>query len=194
MTRARRDDLEPVRIGVTGHRVLAETERLEAGIEAALARIEGSHPGRPLVVISALAEGADRLIAGAVLKRPGSRMRAVLPLPKSDYLDDFAAPGSKEEFLRLLSRADEFTELPARATRDDAYAAANDRLLEGVDVLVAVWDGRDAQGAGGTAEVVARARARGLPLAWVHAGNRRPGTLEPSSLGTDQGHVTYENL
>jgi hypothetical protein len=57
MTRARRDDLEPVRIGVTGHRVLAETERVDAGIEAAITRIAGSHPGRPLVVISALAEG-----------------------------------------------------------------------------------------------------------------------------------------
>jgi hypothetical protein len=33
-----------------------------------------------------------------------------------------------------------------------------------------------------------------LPFAWVHAGNRRPGTMEPTSLRTDQGHVTYENL
>ena len=194
MTRARRDDLEPVRIGVTGHRVLAETERVEAGIEAAIARIEASHPGRPLVVVSALAEGADRLVAGAVLKRPSSRLRAVLPLLMSDYLDDFAALESKEEFLRLLARADEITELPPQASRDEAYAAANVRLLEGIDVLVAVWDGRGAQGQAGTAEVVARARVRGLPIAWVHAGNRNPGTMEPTSLGTDQGHVTYENL
>jgi len=194
MTHARCGDLEPLRIGVTGHRVLAETERVEAGIEAAIARIEASRPGRPLVVVSALAEGADRLVAVAVLKRPGSRLRVVLPLLKSDYVDDFAVPESKEQFLRLLSRADEVTELPAQASRDEAHAAANDHLLEGVDVLVAVWDGHDAQGQGGTAEVIARARARGLPLAWVHAGNRRPGTMEPTSLGTDQGHVTYENL
>jgi hypothetical protein len=194
MTLARLDDLEPLRIGVTGHRVLAEADRVTAGIEVALARIEGSHPGRSLVVISSLAEGADRLVAEAILRRPASRLRAVLPLPKFDYLDDFATPDSKEAFLRLLARSDEVVELPARASRVEAYAAASDRVLDGVHVLVAVWDGRGAQGQGGTAEVVARARTRHLPLAWVHAGNRKPGTMEATSLGADQGQVTYENM
>ncbi len=194
MTLARLDDLEPLRIGVTGHRVLAETDLVIGGIEKALARIEASHPGRSLVVISSLAEGADRLVAEAVLRRPGARLRVVLPLPKFDYLDDFVTPGSKEAFLRFLARTDEVVELPACASREDAYAAASDRVLDGVDVLVAVWDGQDAQGQAGTAEVVARARARRLPLAWVHAGNRKPGTMEPTSLGADQGRVTYENL
>ena len=194
MTLARMGDLEPLRIGVTGHRVLAETGLVTAGIEAALARIEACHPGRSLVVLSALAEGADRLVAEVTLRRPGARLEAALPLPKFDFLDDFVSPESKEEFLRFLARADSVTELPAQDSRDEAYAAANDSLLDGVDVLVAVWDGKGAQGHGGTAEVVARVRARGLPLAWVHAGNRKPGTMEPTSLGPDQGKVTYENL
>jgi hypothetical protein len=172
-------------IGVTGHRILAEPERVAAGVESALDRIEATFPGRPLVVISALAEGADRLVAEAVLVRPGARLRAILPMPRSDYLDDFASPESRDAFLRLLGRADEVVELPARATRDDAYAAANEWMLERVDVLVAVWDGRGAQSRAGTAEVVARARARSLPLAWVHAGH---------NLGVDQGLVTLENL
>jgi hypothetical protein len=194
MTLARLDDLEPLRIGVTGHRVLAKRELVEAGIEAAIARIEASHPGRSLVVVSALAEGADRLVVRAVLKRAGSRLEAVLPLPKFEFLDDFATPDSKEDFLRLIDRADYVTGLPACATREDAYAAANERLLDGVDVLVAIWDGKDAQGEAGTADVVARARARRLPLAWVHAGNRRPGTMEATSLRAEQGSVTYENV
>jgi hypothetical protein len=194
MTLARLDDLEPLRIGVAGHRVLAERELVEAGIEAAIDRIEGSHPGRSLVVVSALAEGADRLVVRAVLKRAGSRLDAVLPLPKFDFLNDFATPDSKEDFLRLIAQADYVTGLPECATREEAYAAANERLLDDLDVLVAVWDGKDAQGQGGTAEVVARARASGLPLAWVHAGNRTPGTMEATSLGADQGSVTYENL
>ena len=72
--------------------------------------------------------------------------------------------------------------------------AANERLLGGVDVLVAIWDGKGAQGQAGTAQVVARARALRLPIAWVHAGNRKPGTMQPTSLGADHGRVTYENL
>jgi hypothetical protein len=194
MTVARLDDLEPLRIAVTGHRVLAKVELVEAGIEAAIARIEASRPGRSLVVVSALAEGADRLVVRAVLKRAGSRLEAVLPLPKFDFLNEFETPDSKDDFLRLIAQADYVTGLPACATVEEAYAAANERLLDGVDVLVAVWDGKDAQGDAGTAEVVARARARGLPLAWVHAGNRKPGTMEPTSLGPEQGKVTFENL
>ena len=97
-------------------------------------------------------------------------------------------------FLRLIARADYVTGLPACATREEAYAAANERLLDGVDVLLAIWDGKGAQGDAGTAEMVARARARNLPLAWIHAGNRKTHTMKPTSLGADQGHVTYENL
>jgi hypothetical protein len=193
MTLALLDDLGPLRIGVTGHRALAETGLVTAGIEAALARIEASHPGRSLVVVSALAEGADRLVVRAVLKRGGSRLEAILPLPKFDFLNDFETPDSKEDFLRLIARADYVTGLPACATREEAYAAANERLLDGVDVLVAVWDGKGAQGDAGTAEMVARARARRLPLAWVHAGNRKTHTMKPTTL-RDQGSVTYENL
>jgi hypothetical protein len=67
-------------------------------------------------------------------------------------------------------------------------------VLEDCDVLLAIWDGQDAQGQGGTGGTVAEARARGIPVVWVHAGNRRPGTHEPTSLGDEQGQVTYENL
>ena len=183
-----------LRIGVTGHRVLAELPRVAAGVEAALDRIEATFPGRAPVVVSALAEGADRLVAEAVLRRSGARLRVVLPMARSEYLADFATPQSRGAFLALLARADSVAVLPARATRDEAYAAANDRMLDEVDVLVAIWDGQGAQGQGGTAEVVARARARRLPLAWVHAGNRAPGTMVATSLGAEQGSVTFENV
>jgi len=194
MTLARLEDLTRLRIGVTGHRVLMQTDLITAGIGKALARIEGEYPGRSLMVVSSLAEGADRLVAAAVLKRPHSCLQVVLPLPKFEYLDDFATPASKEEFLRFLARKDDIVELPAQVSREAAYASAGQRMLDGIDVLVAVWDGKPAQGEGGTAKVVTRARAGHLPLAWVHAGNRKPGTMEPTTLGAEQGRVTFENL
>ncbi len=168
--------------------------KLVAGIEQALRRIEAAFPGRPLRILSALAEGADRLALGPALERPGSKLVAVLPLEKYDYLSDFESSESKDEFLRLLARADEVVELPAQAERKQAYEAGGDFICEQADVLLAVWDGQDGQGQGGTATVVARARERGLPIAWVHAGNRKPGTLEPTSLGDEQGSVSYENF
>lgn len=183
-----------VTIGVTGHRVLAEPERVAAGVNAALNRLAETYPGRSLRVISALAEGADRLVVRHALKSGGIRVVAVLPLPRYDYLADFESAGSKDEFLRMLGPAEEVIELPARPNREDAYTAAGDEVIQRADVLLVIWDGGDAQGRGGTAEVVARARALGKPIAWVHAGNRAPGSTEPTSLGADQGRVTYEGL
>jgi hypothetical protein len=183
-----------VAIGVTGHRFLAELDRLAAGVDEALGRIEQAFPGRPLTVISPLAEGADRLVARRVLARPGARLVVPLPLPQSEYVTDFEPAESKGEFLALLSRADEVIALPPAATRDEAYAAVGRYVLDHCDVLIALWDGQIAQGEGGTGEIVAEARQRGPPLAWVRAGNRVPGTEEPTTLGEEQGKVTFERF
>jgi hypothetical protein len=194
LTVAQLDDVGEVKIGIAGHRFLAEPERIAAGIEAALGRLTDAYPGRPLALVSALAEGADRLAVEPAIKKLGARLIAVLPLPKADYMRDFQTAESKAEFERLLHWAEEKVELPARDNREEAYAAAGDAVLDRADVLLTVWDGQGAQGLAGTGKVVARARARGIPIAWVHAGNRKPGTTEPTSLGPDQGRVTYENL
>ena len=45
MGMARIDELGEMTIGVTGHRVLAEPERVAAGVEAALAQIAAAYPG-----------------------------------------------------------------------------------------------------------------------------------------------------
>jgi hypothetical protein len=183
-----------VAVGVTGHRYLADLEKLSAGVEAALRRIERSFPHEPLTVISPLAEGADRLIAQHVLARPGAQLIVPLPLPQSDYMTDFGSSTSREEFLHILNQAGEVVVLPPASSREQAYAAAGRYVLEHSDVLIAIWDGKAAQGVGGTSEIVARARAGGLPLAWIRAGNRLPGTEIPTSLGSDQGKVTFEHL
>jgi hypothetical protein len=181
-------------VGVTGHRVLTERERIEAGIADALGQIEVAFPGQPLTVISSLAEGADRLVVHQVLARPGARLIVPLPMPVPDYLTDFEEGESKDEFLALLQRAAEVVHLSSSDSRDGAYEAAGVYVLEHCDVLLAVWDGQPAQGQGGTGDIVTIARQRGVPLAWVHAGNRKPGTAEPTSLGSEQGLVTFEHL
>jgi hypothetical protein len=183
-----------IRIGVTGHRILAELDKIDAGVEEAIYRIEQVFPAEPLTVVSALAEGADRIVARHVLARPGARLVAALPLPQSDYISDFRSEKSRAEFSSLLEQADEVIEMPPAATRDHAYRAAGDYVLNNADALITIWDGREAQGQGGTGEIVSRARARELPIAWVHAGNREPRTHRATSLADDQGRVTFENI
>jgi len=78
--------------------------------------------------------------------------------------------------------------------REESALAAGRFGLDHSDVLVVVWDGQSVPEQGGTAELVAEARQRGLPLVWVQTGDRQPGTLNTASPGEEQGKVTCENL
>ena len=182
-----------VEIGVTGHRVLTELDRLVAGLEVVVDRLEAAFPGE-WTVVSALAEGADRLATRRLLDHDGTKLTAVLPLPRDDYEADFTSSDSRREFDGLLRRAGDVVEVPVQPNRDAAYEAGGVAMLERADVVIAVWDGRPAQGLGGTGGIVAEVRRRELPLAWIHAGNRKPGTGEPTSLGAEQGVVTFERF
>lgn len=182
-----------VAIGVTGHRILSDIEQIEFGLDDVAARLADAFPDG-WTVVSALAAGADLLAARRLLARPGSRLVAVLPVARDDYETDFDTGASKAEFRDLLDQAAEVLEIPPQPTRHAAYEAAGSAVLDHSDVLVAVWDGQGAQGPGGTGGIVADARRRDLPVAWVHAGNRSPGTQEPTSLGAEQGKATFERF
>jgi hypothetical protein len=179
-------------VGVTGHRFLVRVHEIAAGVNEALRRIEAAFPDRPLAVISPLAEGADRLVAERALTRGRARLIVPLPLPVDDYLKDFASPASKEAFRALLARADEVIELPLAASRNAAYESVGQYVLDHCNLLVAVWDGRAARGRGGTAQVVALARRRGLPLIRISAINHRPDSPHPVDL--EQGILELERF
>jgi len=183
-----------VAIGVTGHRFLTEVDKIAAGVDKALRQVEDAFGGQAWTVISPLAEGADRLVARRALTRSKARLVVPLPLPQRDYITDFESDESKNEFCDLLAQAEQIVTLPLAPTRDQAYAAVGRYVLDHCDVLIAIWDGQGAQGIGGSGDIVTQARRRGLPLAWIHAGNRRPGTQEPTALTIEQGRVVLERF
>jgi len=183
-----------IKVGVVGHRYLAEIEKITTAVDQTLNHIAGSFGNVPLQIISSLAEGADRLVAQRALERHDTSLLALLPLPKQEYIKDFSTSASRDEFRHLLGQADRILTLTEVSQREQAYQAAGHYLLQHADVIIAIWDGKQAQGQGGTGEIALEARRRQLPLAWIHAGNRRPGTEQPTSLGEEQGRVTWERL
>ena len=183
-----------VALGITGHRYLTEMDKVMAGVESALRRILKTFPDANFRVLSSLAEGADQILVKRLLLVPNACLWVPLPLPEEEYLKDFETSKSKEEFITLLGKAERVINLPVTDKREEGYLAAGKYILENSDVLLAIWDGKPAQGVAGTAEIVALARERGLPLAWIHAGNRLPGTGIATSLGPEQGKVTFEHL
>lgn len=183
-----------VALGITGHRYMAEMDKVMAGVECAVKRILKTFPDSSFRIFSSLAEGADRVLAKRLLLVPNANLWVPLPLPEEEYLKDFETSKSKEEFITLLGKAKRVINLPVMEKREEGYLAAGKYVIENSDCLLAIWDGKPAQGVAGTSEIVALARERSLPLAWIHAGNRNPGTGFSTSLGPEQGKVTFEHL
>ena len=149
------------------------------------------------VIISSLAEGADRIVAEAGLAA-GFTLEAVLPFVRAEYARDFATPQSRAAFEQLLSTAKAVFELDGAADeRARAYEAAGFVMLANTDLLIAVWDGEEAAGAGGTAHVVSRAIADGIPVIRLDPRNpdamevswSQPGDLLPAHAYMQQRHT-----
>src|SRR5262249_21114222 len=190
-------DRLPLVIGVTGHRDLREEDvpRLEREIAGIIARLRRDYldAETPIVVLSALAEGADRLVARGTLAH-GAYLIAPLPMPLEEYRRDFEPglkPGNVAEFDALLEKAIAAPVMPLRAgslealradpgERAEQYRAVGIFITEHCHVLLALWDGDDEdRAAGGTAEVVAFKRD-GIPL--LIGGSPRA-SLDASEIG-----------
>ena len=145
-------------IAVTGHMDLAPEA---AGlVPAQLRKLLGEFEGDDLVGRSCIARGADTLFAQEVLAL-GGRLSAIIP--SRDYREAEVPEEDLARFDALLDAAEEVLVMPYEHAGRDAYEAANRRLLQGADRLVAVWDGSPPSGrGGGTADVVASARAAGV--------------------------------
>lgn len=157
-----------MRIGITGHRKFdAPTSDL---IRQALRRMVAGYQPRDLVGVSCLAEGSDTLFAEAVAEHGGS-LEIVVPAIR---YREALPPAQRCAYDDLLARATTVHRLSFVESDDTAYLAGNQQMLSVVDKLIAVWDGLPARGLGGTADVVADARERGLPVEVVWpAGARR---------------------
>jgi hypothetical protein len=163
-----------LRVGVTGHRPGrlegANYQQLRTSIREVLSVIASAVGIRQKIVLSSLAEGADRLVAQEALEA-GYQLVCPLPFSQAEFKRDFSGVASRAEYAALLSRASRVIELDgSRETperNDAAYAASGQYIVECADVVVAIWDGEKARGSGGTADIIRRALERGVPVVWI---------------------------
>lgn len=159
-----------MRVGITGHSNL--TADAEPAVAAALEKVL-AEIGGPVVGVTCLARGADQIGAQVVLDHGGD---VEVILPAADYHERKVKPDNREVFEALLRRASVVRVLPFDTANRGAYMAASEALLDGVEHVVAVWDGQPSDGHGGTGGVVAAARERGLPVTvvWPEGAARKP--------------------
>jgi predicted membrane channel-forming protein YqfA (hemolysin III family) len=166
----------PLVIGVTGHRdlIAEDTDTLQKSVLKVFDDLKKAYPDTPFVVLTPLAEGADRLVANVAL---GCGAEIVVPLPMSEqlYETDFrdanapagAPSASQQEFQRLLKKSKARWEMPLvpgstpeRVARNEGGARDLQYLLVGLHVarhcqiLIALWDGRTPGSTGGTWQIV----------------------------------------
>jgi len=155
-----------MRIAVSGHRGMPAPVQalINQAIRAALAG------QRDVTGLSCLADGPDQIFARAVLDH-GGQIEAVIPATR--YRDGLSAD-AHAEYDRLLARAVTVHRLPFTDSTSEAHMAASELMINQADQLWAIWDGQPARGYGGTADVVAAARAQGLPVLviWPHGAHR----------------------
>ena len=147
-------------IGVTGHRDLVEDEKpaLKLRVRALFDGLSASYPDLNLQLLTALAEGADRLVAVIAIEL-GIPIVVVLPMEQADYEEDFESAESLAEFRSMLGSAQQVITLSSVSGqnslgRDSQYAQLGLFISNHCQVLLTLWDGKPFDAVGGTAHVV----------------------------------------
>jgi len=177
-----RTERPAITVGVTGHRPnrlrsdeVCVAVHLRHVLEALRDGARARGAGEPLIALSSLAEGSDRLFAEAAMALD-CELHVLLPFKSADYETTFDDAATTSVYRLLLARAAQVIELPGSLTDQTAsYEAVGRAMVEASDILVAVWDGDPAAGRGGTPEIIKYAVARGCPVVWIDATeDRRP--------------------
>lgn len=168
-------------LGITGHRASVLSPNLVALSSPILERVfselrrsaellASDHPDlfaadAPQVRLhTPLATGADQMAAD-VAQRCGFKVRALLPFAAEDYSADFRKGKELTAFIQQLKTAHEVFALPSdRADSNAAYVQVGKAVIAASDILIAVWDGKDGNGPGGTAHVVDLALTSAVPV------------------------------
>lgn len=159
-------------IGITGHRDIVDENKdsLKNEIREFFQGLKSKFTNTPLLLLTSLAEGADRIAAQVALEEKINYI-VPLPLPIDEYSKDF--PNTKEEFSDLLRKSLGYFELPYYESeikafsnygpeRNKRYEYAGAYIVRNSQILIALWNGEYVSSKGGTSEIV-KFKLKGLP-------------------------------
>jgi hypothetical protein len=138
-----------------------------------------------MMLISALAAGADQMAAEAILRlretegQPNIGVQAILPFSIDDYATTMEADDAfkmRELFHCCDARMvfEDFRPVvkdnPAKIDHfrtNRRYETVGKTIVHQADFLIAVWNGLPSEGVGGTADIVLHAVSQGVPVIWI---------------------------
>jgi hypothetical protein len=162
-----------MRVGITGHQKLrhaSDWDWAESEMRAVL-----DDCAAPLIGISSLAAGADQLFAEIVLQNGGT-LEAIIPF--ADYEKTFTEQEDRDTYRSLLDSVANVELLDQGDSNEEAYLLAGKRVVDLSELVLALWDGKPAQGLGGTADVVQYARDQNKKIIHLNPTTREVITFE----------------
>lgn len=170
-----------IQIAFAGHnrpRDLGPREQVSAALRAAFELIRDADVGEARL-LTGLAPGADELAAAAWREAGLGPIHAAF-----SFLDD---PASDEVGPGRLAESGTWLDgVAAEAQGRNPYLKQTRLIVEAADLVVVVWTGGPARGAGGTADAVLCALQLGLPVLWIKPAEPHPLRLiRPEQLPSD---------
>ncbi len=150
-------DRIPLIIGITGHRKLLSEDvaRVEEQLRKFFEDLQKKFPHTPLLLLSSMGEGADRLAARIAVETPGVSLAAVLPWPKGVCEEAWHRGGDRAEFQALMDNAVHTICLPhpadstaaelcaSQEVQQKRFADVSRYITRHCQILVAIWSGEE---------------------------------------------------
>jgi len=147
----------PVIFAVTGHRDIHSDaiSQIRKIIKDRFESFQNNYPHTPAILISALAEGADMLVAEVAIEC-GIELHVMFPYEEKAYLNSFKNSDNIQIFKKLKSKASRIEVLSDKnlSSSEELYEILGKKLADISTILIALWDGKDNGKKGGTSEVV----------------------------------------
>ena len=144
-----------ITLAITGHRDIIENKILKEELTYYLENIIEKNLDLEIILLSPLADGADRFVAKLFLElqEDNENLNLVIPMPftQERYREDFDKV-SEQEFLNFLPQSKKYFEVEHKT--ESGYLDVGRYVVDEADILLALWDGTFNGKVGGTGDIV----------------------------------------
>lgn len=137
-----------MKVGITGHQNLGSIQQYNS-ISSKLKQIISEYP--VTCGYTCLAKGADQLFAEILIQ---AKIPFYAVIPSNEYESTFTDKESFEKYEALLQNANHKKILSFNKPGEKAFYAAGKYVADSSDLLIAIWNGEESKGLGGTADIV----------------------------------------
>ena len=144
--------------GITGHRELQNLEWIKETMKEVIGEMGITYG------VTCLATGADELFA-ELLRQKNINYTAVIPCIHYDKTFE------KEElnkFVLSRNKASKLIELNNDNPSEKAFDEAGNTVVDNSEILIAIWNGQEAKGLGGTADIVEYAKTKNKKIIHIN--------------------------